>query len=687
MIEQRYTVAGDPVIVRTLEHEADLEPLRTWFRQNGNDTIACDTEGTGLNPYAAEFEIRHTQFGNGREAWVLPMDRFVKPVTGILNHQGYNFSFHNFPYDGMVFDALGIAKAEDLAPRVTDTKIRAHLADPRPAKYGGPGLSLKGNSAWHVDSGAPDTQKDLNAVFKNLSISQRGEVVDLSDMDIKAKTKLRAEYRKAGNALKAVGVQNGWRHIPLFHPIYTLYAGLDVILTYRLNEKLVPIIKQKQEIELDKFEHEIMQFCLDMQIRGCPIDVEYFEQLSIKYDGIIAQHEAEARKYGVDKVASSAQVAEALIRGGVQLTKKTKEGNWTVDSDILEPLAAAGNPIAVAVVAAKRAQKWQSSYINNILASRDSNDIIHPNIQALQAETGRSSITNPAVQTLPGGDHEIRSGFVGGQPGWSTFSADMDQVEMRVAGAIAGEQHIIEAAKRGESQHKVTSRLFYGENYTDHQYKLAKSGNFLWLFGGGPDKLSLQTGVDVKECREFFKTFGEQYKTLVQYKRRRQEEVLEEALSSDELRAFKAAQQDFFDARSENKPAMEEAAKWRMKNIAKDKYAWVRTPIGRVLAVPADRAYKILNTEAQSTARDVLYVGTRRAVKAGYGEYIRLPIHDELYGVAPDGKIEEVARGIADCMTTEFRGAPLTAEPTVYGKRWGFKCRYDLKDVPWRERA
>jgi DNA polymerase-1 len=48
--------------------------------------------------------------------------------------------------------------------------------------------------------------------------------------------------------------------------------------------------------------------------------------------------------------------------------------------------------------------------------------------------------------------------------GMSIFSADFDQIELRVIAALAGEKVMIDAAKRGESLHKTAAVRLWGNN-------------------------------------------------------------------------------------------------------------------------------------------------------------------------------------------------------------------------------
>ena len=74
-------------------------------------------------------------------------------------------------------------------------------------------------------------------------------------------------------------------------------------------------------------------------------------------------------------------------------------------------------------------------------------------------------------------------------PGWVLVSCDFSQVELRVAAALAGETSMIEAIIRGDDLHQLTAdKLGISRD-------LAKTVNFLILYGGGPKKFAASSGL------------------------------------------------------------------------------------------------------------------------------------------------------------------------------------------------
>lgn len=660
MRDQTYKIRGEEVTIHVLEHEQDLNPLREWLRGNRRRPIAADTETTGLAIWRPGFQLRLFQLGDERDAWVLRADRFAGPIRAMLEHPAYRWVFHNAPYDLLSLERAGLADAMDLHTRVTDTKILWHLIDPRNRKDGGTGLGLKDLANAYVDRAAPDTQKGLHKEFRSLRVPT-------------------GKHKKNGEEkTRAATVDEGWSLIPIDHPTYTLYAGLDVILTARLHTLGTRLVEKQDNTGLAAWEHEIQRVGLAMERRGALVDVPWTEALSERWQREYEEHAANARSMGLENLNSGPQVAEALKGLGAVLTETTDSGTPKTDKAVLNKLVASqGHPgkLAAEILAAKRIRKRRSAYAEGMLNRRDEHDRVHPNLNTLQARTARMSISNPPFQQLPSkmGDWHIRRCVIA-KPGHVIVSTDMDQVEYRIAGAFAKESGIIQAAKEGRSIHKATAELLFGPDYNEDQYKLAKNTGFCKLFGGGAAKVAETAGSTLQAAQDVVSRFNEAYPSMRQYGWDLQAQVMQDA--GVDTQAYRATW------RLDDK----EEAVARRKELTRGKVGYIRTPVGRWLPVEAERAYAAVNYMIQSTARDVLCEGLLRADKSGLGDLITLVVHDEVLAEVPVNEAESAAKAFSEAMGTELMGVPLTAayEPeNVCGESWGHKYSTDDDRAAW----
>lgn len=254
------------------------------------------------------------------------------------------------------------------------------------------------------------------------------------------------------------------------------------------------------------------------------------------------------------------------------------------------------------------------------------------------------------------------------------ISADYDQIEYRIIGALAGERKIIEAAHNGVSVHKLTAGEIFGPQYTADEYRYAKNLNFGWAFGGGKKTLAEQTGIPIAKAAALIEKFEQTYPALKAYKRRETDAVLRNALSPAEYKMYLALRSRMFGFRTDTPEGRKAQAAVRIEigRLTYGKVGYCETPYGRRLPVDAFKAYAAINYKVQSTARDVLGDGLLRIMDVPELEpTVLLPVHDELLGQAPTHLAEVYAHRYGELMSTEFMGVPLTAEGKVYGKSWG----------------
>ncbi|WP_211239998.1 DNA polymerase, partial [Promicromonospora kroppenstedtii] len=369
--------------------------------------------------------------------------------------QPRHFTLHNAPFDLQVIDHDFGVTIEELGPRAFDTRIMAHLLDPRQRHEGGTGLRLKELAEIYVDPTVPDTEKELHAIF-------------------------RKEYKATR--------ETGWALIDIDHPVYVEYAGLDPLAARRLFDELAPMVRDLGLNHLSQFEHHLATLLALLQRKGMLLDLPYVEKLTGDLAAEAAEHEARAARYGVANVNSPVQVASALVAMGEELTEETDGGALKVSKEILLPLADLDlqwermesrepNPLADARRPREARRQVGKSYAQAFLDLRDPDDRIHPVIGGLQARTARMSVSTPPLQQLPSGDWKIRRSVIA-EPGNLIIAADYAAVEMRVLAALAEEPTMIEAIRAGEDLHSFTAKMVYGLDFTKRHRKIAKAVGF-----------------------------------------------------------------------------------------------------------------------------------------------------------------------------------------------------------------
>lgn len=263
--------------------------------------------------------------------------------------------------------------------------------------------------------------------------------------------------------------------------------------------------------------------------------------------------------------------------------------------------------------------------------------------------------------------------------GYAIITADYDQIELRIAAALSGEQSLIEAARKGESLHKVAAIKLFGVDYTGDQYRYTKNVNFGWLYGGGPKTLSEQADIPYGDAAAIVKEYTATFQKLTSYKRRNQENVLRSALTPLEYKAYRSLVSQLFLHRRDTSEGRYQRAliQQEIDRVCYRRLGTVVTPVyGRRLLVDAHKAYRATNYIIQSLARDIMAAGLLRVMEDPELEPTALlPIHDEILGMAPLRDAERIARRYGEVMSTTLEGVPLTAQGKVYGKSWGHGYR------------
>jgi DNA polymerase-1 len=262
--------------------------------------------------------------------------------------------------------------------------------------------------------------------------------------------------------------------------------------------------------------------------------------------------------------------------------------------------------------------------------------------------------------------------------GMVILSADFDQIEMRVAGALSGERTLIDAAKQSVSLHKATALKMFGPDYTPDEYRFCKNLGFGWLYGGGAQTLSEQTGVSLSRAAALIREYEEAMPAMVAYKRRITRQIMDSALSRQEQQVYRDLRSRMYAYRADTKEGRygRVVIQREIDRLCYRKLGYVTTPSGRRLPVDADKAYSAVNYLVQSTAADLFKVALLRVMDDEELEpTVLLPVHDEILGQALHRDAERIAQLYGSVMSMEFQGIPITASGKVYGKSWGHGYR------------
>lgn len=438
--------------------------------------------------------------------------------------------------------------------------------------------------------------------------------------------------RAGEQELKREMAKNRWGYadIPINHPLYWSYAALDTSITALLAETLWPRVqpfREAYDIEL-----ACERVLCDMEMRGMRIDYEYCKS---KQYWLLAELE---RLQGALAVMvgdsdfnpnAPAQVAAAIKAEGIDLKKMTPNGQPSVDDSVLKAVARAGSKVADLVLEARTNQKLLGAYFDNFIQYH-SNGILHPHINQLAARTGRMSVTEPALQQIPR-KALVRDAFIP-RDGNKLLLVDYDNEELRVAAHFSEDEKMMAALLEGRDLHGETAEFIYGKGYTREQRGTAKGAMFAKAYGAGAPRIAEATGLPLNEADHLSRSLDRLYPGLTR--------TMGTVMNAVRARG------------------------------AKDGFGYVKLIDGRHLRVKADKAYVGFNALIQGSCAVVLKQALVDLDAAGFGEYIALPIHDEVIFDVPAEDVEEVRKEVCAIMTREDFKVPLTVSDKVV-ERWG----------------
>ncbi len=555
--------------------------------------MAVDIEATGLN--LGNDRIRLVQFGDGEAGWALPYPDWKGLIKETLHTYDRPMVAHNALYDTRFLKRDGITIPQRL---MHDTMIMTWLMNPA-AKMG-----LKPAATRYVD-----------------------------------------KRSAAGQGFLAQTMANGgwdWSTVPVEAPAYWKYAVLDTCLSALLAQELMPKINLNGWREAYELELAVIHCLRDAEIAGLMTDPDYLRRAAAQLEAELAwlRPQIPIKNPGADK-----QVIAYLQGLGAHLFVLTENGNLSVDKEVLKYLTPQF-PVADLILQYRQKTRLLGSYIEKMMeyGTHDSSlavgGVLHCNTKPVAARTGRMSITDPPLQTLPRG-RVVRDAIVA-RPGNVFVMADFAGMEMRALASDAREPNMLAAFNRGEDLHNFVATALYGPDFTKPQRSICKNAGFGKVYGAGVEKFAVTAEISVGEAKEFLARYAEMFPGVDAHLARVAGIVKERARESGG-------------------------------------YGYVDLIDKRRLPVEGSKAYKGVNFRIQGSCAVVMKRKMVELDSAGLGPFFRLSVHDELiYEVPID--IAADARKVLDKVMPDrhsFPGVVLETESDV-SARWGSHYRDDF---------
>ena len=603
------TGLGD-VNLQLVDSVAQAEKFLTWLGQRRPlNAIAIDTETGELpgNPRDHAFSpwhgrLRLVQVGDGQTGWSIPWDRWKGVFYQGMDQFDGPIVCHNIAFEARWFDVQSDWKLP--WHQAHDTMIMAHLIDPL-----GSG-ALKRLTSRYVDAKAASLQQGLDD--------------GMSD--------------------------NGWTWgtVPVNYQPYWAYGALDTVLTMKLFEqfweKCAPGRPYSRAYEL---EMNTRRIATRMELNGARLDLDYSKK---KYQELVDYTE-QVKKWGKDNynglsITSNAQLVRQFEALGAHITQMTPSGAKSASADQLKLLYRDGSPeiqqLAETVLKQRKADKLASTYFSNFI-NDNVKGFVHPSIRTMGARTGRMTIQNPALQTLPKGDDVVRRAFIPKDENHVIITSDLDQVEFRMFSTMSQDANLINlfnmADATGSDPFTEIGREVYNDPSmvkSDKRRGLIKGVVYGRLYGAGVAKQALTAGVPEEQMRAVSNAFDERYPGMA---------IFQKKVEDIGMRRLRAEGQGY-----------------------------VNTWTGRRLPCDEDRVYTLTNYLIQGGAAEIFKSNLVKLDQADLTELLIVPVHDEIVLNAPREDAEEIKQLVRQCMTTTDGWAvPLTADVDGPLENWGAK--------------
>lgn len=445
---------------------------------------------------------------------------------------------------------------------------------------------------------------------------------------------------------EALGAHGGWSWATVPHDFepYWSYAALDPVLTYRLSEVHYPRVMDEAP-EAYELENAFQWVALNMETLGVPIDVEYASSHYRKFTEYCDQVEKWCKtEYNV-KPGSNAAIIKVLQERGYDFSKTTASGALALDKDVLETI---DHPLAQAVLRRRQLQKIANTYLRFYMENADADGRIHPSINTLGARTSRMSMSEPNFQNLPvrGGNPAVKvvRTCVRARPGHTLVFADFDQVEMRGLAIMSGDPGLIRAFHSPDDFFVNLARTVFQDPTivkADPRRQIIKNTGYAKIYGAGVAKLALTAGVPVEQAAYANSSWDLAYPRTKVFL----DETFAEAMT---------------------------------RRGGTTDLAYTVCPLtGRRHYADRGKEYALVNYKVQGWAAALFKRTLLNADAAGLGQYMILPVHDEIILEVPDEDLRDVITTLRKVMNDAVSfPVPISAGIAV-GKTWGEKREWE----------
>ena len=300
----------------------------------------------------------------------------------------------------------------------------------------------------------------------------------------------------------------------------TNYAAYDSYATLQLFNRLNPLVAQDKNnwiyYEVDKKLSLVLQ---DMESVGFKIDRPLLSKLELEIGKEI--HKIEKKIFSIAgedfNVASPKQLTVIFKKLEINVSKKTKAGDFQTNVSVLEQLESEGIEIATHILQWRQYSKLHSTYTSSLADHADKGDRIHSTFNIASTITGRLSSSEPNLQNIPIRSEvgkKIRAAFIADNH-FKLYSLDYSQIELRILCEACQDPILLESFKNNIDIHESTAQLVFNKkDINPDDRRMAKIINFGIIYGISAFGLAKQLSVSNQEAKLFIENYFKKFPNI-----------------------------------------------------------------------------------------------------------------------------------------------------------------------------
>lgn len=309
--------------------------------------------------------------------------------------------------------------------------------------------------------------------------------------------------------------------------ILGLYLAKDVDGTHRVYKKVRVDLKRQGMWDLFfRQQMPLVRLMADLEFRGVRIDIKRLQTISRDFAKVLAEIDIKLKKFTKNpqfNPNSPKQLSEYLQDIGAignDGDKKTKSQAWSTDESVLTRLSTHKRfgKVPALILESRSIGKLKSNYLDGkdgesgILHFVDAKGFVHYSANIHTPRTGRMSVEDPAIQTIPRPNPKypqanIRQLFIPSRKNWVMFSVDFKQLEMRIAAFLSRDMTMIQEIRDGVDMHsRNTVTLAAQVGMIDKAVTEKKFIEGIKYNGDDPEKKQL--AMEWNELRTMVKALG-----------------------------------------------------------------------------------------------------------------------------------------------------------------------------------